>query len=69
MSNNPYGASMPEMGGGSFEAARQKMTGPAIALIAVGAINIVYALYSVFSSLLFMAGVNPMAAAQQAQLE
>ena len=77
MSNNPYevppgGFSPGGMGGGSgpgSQAVIAKVTPPAIGLIVVGIINILLSLWGALSSALFLAGVNPMAAAQQQQMD
>ena len=68
MSSNPYGNPMGE-GTGGAEAARKKVLGPAIALMVVGVLTIIYSLYAGLSALLVMAGMNPMAAAQEAQFD
>ncbi len=68
MSSNPYGNSMGG-GTGNAEAARKKILGPAIALIVVGVLTIIYALYAGLSAALVLAGMNPMAAAQEAQFD
>ena len=68
MSNNPYGMNGGNAPGG-LEAAKSKIAVPAIALIVDGVLTVIYALYVGLSGILVMAGMNPIAAAQQAQLD
>ena len=74
MSNNPYQAPMGydpggPSGGGSSQAALAKVKPPAIALLIVGALNIIGSLYGIGNSALFLAGMHPAAAQQAKQFE
>jgi hypothetical protein len=74
MSNNPYelppGGFATNQGGGPVDAAmRAKVTPPAIGLIVVGVLNVLFSLYGVLMSVLFMAGVIDPTAAQREQFQ
>lgn len=59
------------MGGGgpNLQAIMAKVTPPAIGLIVTGVLNVLFSLWGIISSALFVAGLNPMAEGQKKQFE
>lgn len=74
MSNNPYqapsGFDPGNPGGGpNRSAALARVSGPSIGLLVTGVLNILFSLYGVGTSILFMAGMMPGADMQRKQME